>query len=208
METSKSLLLTIIASFIAIPGLASHPFGSWQAKDDPSRSWMWIRDAVPKVLPSARTILFGYDSKLVSSNSFQTIDDLALFLVNELEVSGLAKPDTKPIVFIAHSLGGIVLKEGLCKDDRIVSRTIGSILFGVPSHGMDTTALKEMVRGQPNENLLRDLSLTDSNYLAGLKDRFFQVAISGNMTLFWAYETKESPTVAVCATVAEMYVLY
>jgi len=186
-------------SCIAISGLGSHPFGSWQAKGAENKGWMWVRDALPKALPSIRAALFGYDTKLVKSNSFQTIADLGLSLANNLKALGFAS--TKPLIVLAHSLGGIIVKEALVTlandDDRgrqIVRQTAGAVLFGVPSRGMETQALMTMVRGQANEGLVRDLTVP-SEYLQSLDDRFFEAA--GAMKLFWAFETRTSPTVTV-----------
>jgi hypothetical protein len=72
----------------------------------------------------------------------------------------------------------------------------GAILFGVPSRGMETQAIMSMVREQPNEGLVRDLT-TSSGYLCSLHARFFEVALHGRMKLFWAFETRTFPTVAV-----------
>ena len=147
---------------------------------------MWIRDALPKAFPNTRVVLFGYDTTLVRSNSFQTIPDLALSLVNNLKASDLGAK--KPLLFLAHSLGGIVAKEALVAlangDDRgrqILQQTAGAVFFGVPTRGMETQALLTMVRGQANEGLLRDLAIP-SKYLQSLADRF--VEVSGRMTLF------------------------
>jgi len=157
---------------------------------------MWIRDALPKAFPNIRSVLFGYDTKLVERSSFQTIADLASFLAEMLKASDFASPATKPLIFLAHSLGGIVLKEALDREPKIARHVAGAVLFGVPSRGMETQALMAMVSGQPNMGLVRGLA-TSSGYLESLDDRFFDVARRGRMELFWAYETRLSPTVAV-----------
>lgn len=72
----------------------------------------------------------------------------------------------------------------------------GAVFFGTPSRGMDTRALMTMVGGQSTEGLVRDLTVK-SDYLEHLGDRFFEVARRGRMEIFWGYETKISPTVAV-----------
>ena len=155
---------------------------------------MWIRDALPSACPAIRFVLFGYNSKLAESNSSQTATDLASFLAGNLKASGLASPAAKPLIFLAHSLGGIVLKEAL--DHQHMRHVAGAIFFGVPSRGMKTDALMTVVSGQPNEGLVYDLA-TASKYLQRLDDRFFEVARRGRMELFWAYETKTTPTVVV-----------
>jgi len=72
----------------------------------------------------------------------------------------------------------------------------GAILFGVPSRGMETQALRTIVRGQANDAIVREL-LVGSGYLQSLDDRFSNVALQGRMKLFLAFETRTSPTVAV-----------
>lgn len=159
---------------------------------------MWIRDALPRAFPTIRAILFGYDTQLVGSNSFQTIADLASFLAENLKASGFASPSpaAKPLIFLAHSLGGVVLKEALDRERQMMRHVVGAVFLGVPSRGMETQALMTIASGQPNEGLVRDLT-TGSDYLQYLDDRFFEVARRGRMELFWGYETKTSPTVAV-----------
>lgn len=78
----------------------------------------------------------------------------------------------------------------------MIPNVVGAVLFGAPSLGMETQALMSMVSGQPNKGLVDDLTTT-SDYLRCLDNRFFEVARRGRMELFWGYEIKTSPTVAV-----------
>lgn len=166
---------------------------------------MWIRDALPKELPNLRVALYGYDTSLPDSNSFQTISDLASSLINSLKASGLASWTMKPLLFLAHSLGGIVFKEALVAlanngdpERHILHQMVGGLFFGVPSRGMDTQALITMTNGRPNENLLQNLTV-GSEYLRDLDNRASGIMASKGMSLFWAYETRMSPTVVVRA---------
>jgi hypothetical protein len=38
---------------------------------------MWLRDSLPHDLPGVRILIYGYDSHLVGSQSFQGMDALA-----------------------------------------------------------------------------------------------------------------------------------
>ena len=163
---------------------------------------MWVRDALPRALPSIRTILFGYDTTLAGSNSFKSIAHLALSLNDTLGASGFGTPGSKPLIFLAHSLGGVIVKEALVASasgggrQQVVQQTAGAVLFGAPTRGMETQALMTMVSGQVNARLVLDLTIL-SEYLKRLEDRFFDVAMDGRMKLYWAFETQTSPTVAV-----------
>jgi len=39
---------------------------------------MWLRDSLPKDLKGARVLLYGYDTSLLDSQTFQSIDDIAI----------------------------------------------------------------------------------------------------------------------------------
>ncbi|KAK3294357.1 uncharacterized protein B0H64DRAFT_324187 [Chaetomium fimeti] len=189
-----------LADCIAVSGLASHPFGSWQPKGG-DKSFMWIRDSLPKHLPGTRAILYGYDTKLLNSDSFQSIPDLARELINQLQAYGWGTQIRRPLVFLAHSLGGLVLKEALVQLDRsqdeayksLLSVVRGSVCFGVPNLGMEQAHFRTVVQNNPNEALVDDIA-RNSNYLRRLNEEFSGSSFNHHLRCFWAFETSESPT--------------
>lgn len=166
---------------------------------------MWIRDSIPRSVPGVRTVVYGYDSQLLESDSFQTISDIAQAFILHLQSAGYNLPSSKPIVFLAHSLGGIVLKEAIVQmADReksvtqILDNILGAIMFGVPSLGMEQTHLISVVEGRPNEQLVQDLARDGgANYVRRLNTRFKGLTFLRTARLIWAYETRESPTLIV-----------
>ena len=76
---------------------------------------MWLRDSLPQDLESAQIYLYGYDSHLSNSRSFQGIVALATTLRQRLQRLRVSenkdRPVPRPLIFIAHSLGGILVKE-------------------------------------------------------------------------------------------------
>jgi hypothetical protein len=192
------------ADCVAISGLASHPFGSWQPHDQ-DKTFMWIRDAIPTSLPTVRTVIYGYGSKLLDSKSFQSISDIARTLILHLKTGGWHLTSSKPLVFLAHSLGGIVLKEAIVQMagseesiSGILANVRGAIMFGVPSLGMEQSHLLAMVDGQSNQSLVEDLSRYSGSYVRQLHKQFEGLLFLRKARLLWAYETEESPTVVVC----------
>lgn len=164
---------------------------------------MWIRDSLTTSLPSFRFLTYGYDTVLVNSQSFQLIPDLASRLIQELKSNGWASPGAKEIVFLAHSLGGILLKHALVMlansgecESFMLDRIRGAVCFGVPNKGMDVSSLETMTMNQPNQDLVRDLSV-GSQYLATLGDQFDGHSKTRKLKFSWAYETKQSPAVMV-----------
>lgn len=78
---------------------------------------MWLRDALPYHItgeeddrPILRVMIYGYSSNLFQSDSFQNLEDLGTAFYPYLRKLAIAGA-FKPIVFIAHSLGGLVLKQ-------------------------------------------------------------------------------------------------
>lgn len=101
---------------------------------------MWIRDALARDIPGLRVFLYGYKTTLKGSNSFESIPDLSIAFINHLKASAWTKPTKKPLLLLAHSLGGIITKEALTtladKDQVTLSLVQGGVFFGVPSTGM------------------------------------------------------------------------
>lgn len=173
---------------------------------------MWIRDDLPQALPRVRFILYGYDSTL-PSDSFQRIPDLSQALLQQLQANGWTLSTCKPLLFLAHSLGGLVLKQalvtlanhpGTLKPLQDVIR--GAVCFGVPNFGMEQEALLSMVEGRPNNDLIAELA-PRSEYLSTLHEQMHGIAFLQGVKLFWAYETQESPTVRVSETKNETILL-
>ena len=165
---------------------------------------MWIRDELPLLFPTTRFILFGYDTVLAPSNSYQTVPDLASTFVDVLKTEGWNSPTAKPLLFMAHSLGGVILKQALLMiagggDHQlpIASLVKGIIFFGVPSQGMEIPDIIAMLGDQPNkDSLIKEIS-SGSKYLPQLEKQFLGISMLRRVKMYWAYETKTSRTVVV-----------
>lgn len=166
---------------------------------------MWIRDNLPNHLKSVRAVVYGHDTKLHDSQSFQSIQDLAHKLIDQLLAYGWKNSSAKPIAFLAHSLGGLVLKEALIQLDKsqdqayktLLTVIQGAVFFGVPNLGMEQAHFRTVVRNNPNEALVDDIG-RNSNYLRRLNEAFNAASFGARLKCFWAFETSESPTLSVC----------
>lgn len=138
---------------------------------------------------------------LWQSESFQTVQDIAISFVSRLATTGRSGPSAKPLIFLAHSLGGLVLKHALLQLANSVQRrhifdaVQAVIFFGVPHGGMTISHLQSMVGGQPNRTLVDDLR-PESTYLRVLDEQFSGLA-NQSLRIFSVFETKRSPTVQV-----------
>ena len=76
----------------------------------------------------------------------------------------------------------------------------GLLFFGVPNHGLRSEQLKSIVQGQPNEALIRDLTVDDdsepSTFLKRISDQFAECC-RGRYQVISFFERQPSPTVQV-----------
>jgi hypothetical protein len=148
--------------------------------------------------------LYGYDTALAGSKSFQRIEDLSISLINSLKAGGWASPGAKSLIFMVHSLGGIVLKQAFvmlagsgASEVSILAKTKGAVFFGVPSDGMAVSDIKAMLGDQPNKDALVDDISLESSFLSHLERQVSGLSYVRHMRLFWCYETQTTPTVEV-----------
>ncbi|KAL4813075.1 hypothetical protein BDW67DRAFT_117571 [Aspergillus spinulosporus] len=119
------------------------------------RTWelngkIWLRDFLPNQLPQARIMLFGYNSNVSIQSSSAGVREQAQNLLSRLwlERQGC---EIRPIIFICHSLGGIVVKEALVQAKlghtyhSIQMATYGIAFFGTPHRGSQLAKLGETV---------------------------------------------------------------
>lgn len=147
-----------------------------------------------------RVLTYGYDSHLLGSQSFQSIREISLALITKMRSIGLAEPSSKPLLFLAHSLGGIVVKEAIARianspplEATFMWKVKRVIFFGVPNRGMRISHLLPLVEQQPNEPLVQTLA-EGSSYLEHLDAQFYGISSMRQVDLVSIYETHKSPT--------------
>lgn len=164
----------------------------------------WPRHLIPTTLPTARVLVYGYDTNVRHSLgapiSKSTVYDIALDFLKSLETERRLQP-TRPLVFIAHSLGGIVVKEALRRSHgfenyhthlrQIYESTAAVIFFGTPHGGADPRGLlqhiaERVVRAAGftvNEQVVNTL-LPTSERLRELRDEFAPMARQNNWIIY------------------------
>ncbi|WDK13210.1 hypothetical protein CGRA01v4_04491 [Colletotrichum graminicola] len=88
---------------VAISGLGGHPFGSFR---EPKASTC----GYATLYPMARVITYGYESAVVNSRSMQNLEDLATTFRNSLSAL-ISSWQVRPLIFVAYSLGGLIVKQ-------------------------------------------------------------------------------------------------
>ena len=185
-------------------GRSEQPFGHEDIEGPPSRkkpcnsqrelfrTIFWPQDLLPIEFPQARILTWGYDvqvEQLLSSVSKASLFHHAESLLSDLaNLRNTTSDKSRPIFFIAHSLGGIVVKDALnlsCQEGTFLSEilpaTRGVVFLGTPHHGTKFASLGKIACqltqafGQkPNTQILRSLE-TNSETLERISRSFGRI---------------------------------
>ncbi|KAH6624184.1 Alpha/Beta hydrolase protein [Chaetomium sp. MPI-SDFR-AT-0129] len=185
---------------VAVHGLGGHYLNTWAHV--PSRgngdATLWLRDLLPQKLPNAHVMSFSYDSAIYN-RADQSVRATAGKLVQLLrDIREEYEDQNRPIVFIGHSLGGIIIKQALkhAKDRRhlfpdIHTNTTGLIFFATPHRGADAARWAAIVMDiassvslRPSPGFLKALQ-TDSETLLSVSEDFLPLAGSVHLVSFW-----------------------
>ncbi|OJI82238.1 hypothetical protein ASPTUDRAFT_192504 [Aspergillus tubingensis CBS 134.48] len=131
---------------VAVHGLGGDYFKTWECD---TNGWNWVRSSIELRLQQekgikSRVLSFSYAAKLMSTESTENIRQVAKVLLEGLYVKmNEMKHKSLGIVFIAHSLGGLVVKKALNiassihnkRYEHLSSSVRGCLFLGVPHHG-------------------------------------------------------------------------
>ncbi|KAK1753583.1 hypothetical protein QBC47DRAFT_453421 [Echria macrotheca] len=135
-----------LVDIVAVHDVHQNSIDAWT---DPQTGSNWLRDFLHEDIRVARILTYGYDcsaSALFASDASETIQRMAESLVQELRANRqLAGSLRRPIIFICHGLGGVLVKKSLVYSstrtapkvdhlwDQFIS-TFAIVFFGTP-HG-------------------------------------------------------------------------
>ncbi|KAI0808469.1 hypothetical protein GGR55DRAFT_696601 [Xylaria sp. FL0064] len=144
----------IKVDIVAVHGLGSNVDWSWTWQDKKGhRSPVhWLKDAnmLPSVVPHARILIYSYESRWHSDAPKTRLELCGEELVKSLHDFRSDAPE-RPIIFVAHSLGGLVVLYGLLYADRseklkyLPASTVGFVPLGTPFRGTAMQSLAKKV---------------------------------------------------------------
>lgn len=115
----------------------------------------WPTDLLPVECPQARIMVWGYDT-MVTRGPGQAANKSGMFThgQNLLYSLNRQRDYSKPIIFVAHSLGGILVKEMISyaeasKEDEFLEivQDISAVVFlGTPHRGSDAARVGDIAR--------------------------------------------------------------
>jgi len=179
---------------VAVHGLGGDSFSTWTH----SNGTIWLKSLLSKDIPSARIMTYGYDVGKFTKARTERSFTFAEGLLTELRDERSGKAQFRPLIFIAHSLGGIVVKKALIISGQrhtqygeILEHTRHLMFFGTPHQG--TTSMAGFLRRlgsvlSAKASVLRELELWSDQVLETNSFFLAEIAPKLSITTYWERE--------------------
>ncbi|KAM0346534.1 hypothetical protein ACHAP4_011692, partial [Fusarium culmorum] len=171
-----------------VHGLTGNRTSTWTARGQPAP---WPKTLLPSELPKACILTYGYDAYVVSKSvaSSNRLIDHAMNLLTDLTNDRRHRNASgRPLIFVVHSLGGLVCKEAILLSRNNPNRSRqdffthikGVVFMGTPHKGSwmaDWSGIPAKALGlvkSTNRSLLEVLE-TNNQYLESIHVRFLSM---------------------------------
>ena len=201
----SGLLTAFQFSIVAVHGLDGHMTETWT---DPGTKILWLEDLLPKSLNVGWTLTFGYPAyatTFYSKSSADRLQQRAHTLVADVQADrSLEGFSRRPIIFICHALGGILVKKALSYSSTRTSKhvehlysifasTHAILFFGTPHEGTDTRSwLARACSGDwspqgrySKESQILSAIETHSETLQAITEQFAHLMKQFHIFFFW-----------------------
>ncbi|KAK6350003.1 hypothetical protein TWF696_006255 [Orbilia brochopaga] len=201
-----------VVDIILVHGLGGDPFKTWtHSNGKKDTGVLWPRDLLPREIPEVRILSYGYDTKVTSwfeGATSNMIHHHSETMVSRLHNFRSRKIDGKnsterPIIWIGHSLGGILIKRaliysnscGVDHNERLRSikvSTQGILFMGTPHMGSDLVKWGSLARkllsffpGMRLDSTMLSMLGQNSETLQNINTLFTGVASSFEIVYFY-----------------------
>ncbi|KAH8896577.1 hypothetical protein GQ53DRAFT_889819 [Thozetella sp. PMI_491] len=164
-----------VGDLVFVHGLGGSAWKSFSWNRDTSCFWPRWLPSEEEILSKFRILTFGYNSKFHGAAANLDILDFAKDLLLQLMTAASTNPEhqSRPIIFIVHSMGGLVVKKAysLGKHDKLyanlVSRIRGIVFLSTPHRGSRyakvlNKILSAMPLGRPPKAYVAGLEMQSS----------------------------------------------
>uniref|UniRef100_A0A0A0L2B0 GPI inositol-deacylase n=1 Tax=Cucumis sativus TaxID=3659 RepID=A0A0A0L2B0_CUCSA len=143
-----------LVDVVFIHGLRGGPYKSWRISEDKSSTksglvekidqeagklgTFWPGEWLSSDFPRARMFTLKYKTNLTQwSGASLPLQEVSSMLLDKLVAAGIGD---RPVVFVTHSMGGLVVKQMLYKAkteniDNLVKNTVGVVFYSCPHFG-------------------------------------------------------------------------
>ena len=133
-EDGQSLLI------VCVHGLTGDS-GSWRLEG----GGLWPGELLEKKIPGSQALSFSFDAPLLhwagrrgvylEAATPARIRGIADRLLEVLDTRGVFNEESVRVLFLCHSMGGLVVKSALTRSSGLRDRTAGCVFFGTPHLG-------------------------------------------------------------------------
>lgn len=178
--------LDAVVDICFVHGLTGDRLGTWTAS---GQATPWPQTLLPPRLGKARILTYGYDAYILRPvASTNRLIDHAANLLNDLTTDRASShASTRPLVFVAHSLGGLVVKQAILLSQNnpelhlrgVFDCTKGIIFMGTPHRGSWMAVWAQIpalaLRVAKSSKSLLDVLETGNPLLEDVQVRFWQM---------------------------------
>lgn len=175
-------------ALVFIHGVFGDTLGTWTSSG--GTRFFDLVEQDPDLGPQVDVLAFGYTSRMIGAGSFD-IQEAANRLHLYLDNKGVL--DYPAIVFVAHSMGGLVVLRELLTHRDLLDRVPLILLYATPQEGSQITTIARKVAKNP---ALEQMLPADRNgYLRVLNDEWKALDAGKRPPVLCAYEKR--PTYGV-----------
>ncbi|OBT51772.1 hypothetical protein VE04_08326, partial [Pseudogymnoascus sp. 24MN13] len=204
---------------VFVHGLNGNRVTTWTSEPTKRNSnpVFWPKDLLPAKCKNARILSFGYNASIAHFYPLYgpkvvpvstTVDNHSAALLDSL-IGLRDRTDThdRPVIFVAHSLGGLVCANALWKGqgsdkakENLIERVCGMIFLGTPFAGSKQARWAEF-----GVNLLSSMSQTNGEKIKDLEERSkLLVEINQSFSQFIKGRDRKGPWIEIACYFEEI----
>ncbi|KAI0538315.1 hypothetical protein GGR58DRAFT_501308 [Xylaria digitata] len=175
-----------VVDVFAIHGLGSNPDSAWTYRDNITEI-RWLKDILPKEqgFINIRVVMVNHQTQWYANTVDASFEDHAEMILKDIE-SVHKSNQHRPIIFIAHSFGGLLLKQTLLlaklRSSPVAAMTRGILFLGVPHSGTRSAFIGSLLsctaywRG--SSTTLLEYMTPGSEHLMSLEKWFYNIYVN------------------------------
>jgi hypothetical protein len=168
-----------------VHGIFGDAIGTWTHAD--KTTFFSLVDTSPNVAGRADMLAFGFPSFMFKSGSFDIVEAASRL---DLHIRDQGVLNYRRIVFVAHSMGGLVVLQELLTNTELRDKVPVVVLLATPQEGADITRIAELVS---NNAALPQMSADDGNTLIRtMNNQWNSIAPARRPHVRCAYETLDT----------------
>ena len=172
--------------FVFVHGIFGDSLGTWK---NSTNQYLWDFVADDPAIRTSNIFAYGFPSRFFTS-SFG-IDDAVDDLEQRLRIAGVFKH--KQIIFVAHSMGGLVVEAFLLRYRGIAAQTPVILLYSTPHEGSEISYVANLISKNPG---LATMIAGDRNqYLRRLESDWKSAGFSTQIKC--AFEMKDTYNIRI-----------